>query len=373
MRPVVRRQTSGPPSESSCTIFEDTSDSNTWNGTGTAGGGGGGDGTSSVLSSWCRLPNNHSLTSSTNSSNETGSWNNNLPVVSSPPQDQSGAESPTSNEEDGRVEETAAANPATATPSTTAAEVLPTTTASTPTTTEDAVRRIQESIRNAPDVSFLLQEIRALERLTMTPSAEVGKSPSIPSTIVVEQGMDDCESLTTAQSMPKDSMLKTLRDIKERQKQLRLEQAQRKKLYYAQSRGGGSKSSGGSSTNDITKGSSPRNASKAVQIEYEKGWMLPTSDSPQHEQSHSNNNRARGMKLDFRIAGKVIEGWYSGPLAAATENDGLLLPNGVGIVKFANNNIYMGELQNGKLHGRGTLVYDDDVLKGEFMDNCYVL
>jgi hypothetical protein len=47
-------------------------------------------------------------------------------------------------------------------------------------------------------------------------------------------------------------------------------------------------------------------------------------------------------------------------------------PDGVGTVRFPNGKTYLGEVKNGKLHGRGTLYCKSGVSRGRFQDNVFV-
>ena len=68
----------------------------------------------------------------------------------------------------------------------------------------------------------------------------------------------------------------------------------------------------------------------------------------------------------FRIGGKDEKGCYSGPIERG-------LPSGIGVIRFESGDLYMGELEKGEMHGRGTLVFEKQMLIGEFEHNLFVL
>ena len=47
-------------------------------------------------------------------------------------------------------------------------------------------------------------------------------------------------------------------------------------------------------------------------------------------------------------------------------------PNGVGTVRFSNGDMYLGEVKDGRLHGKGTLYSSESVLRGTFKDNVFL-
>ena len=154
------------------------------------------------------------------------------------------------------------------------------------------------------------------------------------------------------------------------------------------------------------------------------------ADCPPPPIASGNENRASSMPVSLTIGGSTYEGTYSGDLGPHTVNsdssivtdanidndvggvnantddaegwvtnsndchgdvDGdskgqegapLLIPNGVGIIRFTNRDMYMGEMLNGEMHGQGTYIFasnDSDppslqqsaVLRGEFVHNLF--
>lgn len=77
--------------------------------------------------------------------------------------------------------------------------------------------------------------------------------------------------------------------------------------------------------------------------------------------------RIQGLQITLHIGGQVEKGLYSGEL------DDQGCPSGTGIIKFDNNDLYIGELELGKMHGKGTLVFSNAVLRGEFQENLFVV
>lgn len=83
-------------------------------------------------------------------------------------------------------------------------------------------------------------------------------------------------------------------------------------------------------------------------------------------------NKAFGMEVEMDLNDRTLQGLYSGGLDANG------LPSGMGVVKFENNDLYIGDFWNGKMHGHGTLMFDGElgtgaVLKGDFEHNKYVI
>jgi uncharacterized protein YcbK (DUF882 family) len=80
----------------------------------------------------------------------------------------------------------------------------------------------------------------------------------------------------------------------------------------------------------------------------------------------SRNSRYQRPKTFVKIGS--MEGIYTGPLIEGK-------PNGVGAIKFENGSTYLGEVLDGKMHGKGTLYHSDKDLgisRGFFEDNEFV-
>jgi hypothetical protein len=92
-----------------------------------------------------------------------------------------------------------------------------------------------------------------------------------------------------------------------------------------------------------------------------------SSDDDDDNTHHSDKTcRARGMALAFTIGRRSERGWYSGFLKGD-------IPSGTGVIRFQNGDLYMGDMKNGEMHGKGTLVSQDEVLQGDFEHNLYVV
>ena len=111
------------------------------------------------------------------------------------------------------------------------------------------------------------------------------------------------------------------------------------------------------------------------------------------------NLRTKGMFITLDIGAYLESGWYSGSVflehhkccddehydGGDDDNSGThaFIPDGVGIIRFCNNDLYIGEIKYGKMHGKGTLVFDskdetndndsEGVLRGDFVDNLFVV
>lgn len=80
-------------------------------------------------------------------------------------------------------------------------------------------------------------------------------------------------------------------------------------------------------------------------------------------------NRAQDMEINIVMNGQVLRGSYSGALSHSAPRK----PNGVGVIKFDNGDMYMGDVKDGQIHGQGTLVNGDTVLRGDFEHNMFVV
>eukprot|EP00526_Cylindrotheca_closterium_P011204 CAMPEP_0113645322 /NCGR_PEP_ID=MMETSP0017_2-20120614/23882_1 /TAXON_ID=2856 /ORGANISM="Cylindrotheca closterium" /LENGTH=389 /DNA_ID=CAMNT_0000557037 /DNA_START=1 /DNA_END=1170 /DNA_ORIENTATION=+ /assembly_acc=CAM_ASM_000147 len=85
-------------------------------------------------------------------------------------------------------------------------------------------------------------------------------------------------------------------------------------------------------------------------------------------------DRAQNMEIEIKMNGKTIKGSYSGALSHNIgQQQQSRKPNGAGIIKFDNGDMYMGDMKDGQMHGHGTLVHGDTVLRGEFEHNMFVV
>jgi hypothetical protein len=85
--------------------------------------------------------------------------------------------------------------------------------------------------------------------------------------------------------------------------------------------------------------------------------------------------RARNRVVALTAAdGTTRRALYSGDVSSAGE------PNGTGVLRFSSGDLYMGQVQNGQMHGQGTFVVNrkkpqskspPEVLKGTFDRNVY--
>jgi hypothetical protein len=75
--------------------------------------------------------------------------------------------------------------------------------------------------------------------------------------------------------------------------------------------------------------------------------------------------RARRMKVSMN----GLDGAYTGPLSSSG------LPNGTGTIRFKNGDTYLGDLRDGKLHGKGAMYFgakDKTTIRGKFENNVLV-
>jgi hypothetical protein len=89
---------------------------------------------------------------------------------------------------------------------------------------------------------------------------------------------------------------------------------------------------------------------------------------PPYPNYHENDpNRARGVHMALTIGGQILTGVYSGGLVHSK-------PSGMGVLKFdESTNMYMGEMLDGEMHGKGTLMFEDTALRGDFEHNLFVV
>lgn len=80
-------------------------------------------------------------------------------------------------------------------------------------------------------------------------------------------------------------------------------------------------------------------------------------------------DRAQNLEIEVAMNGQTLKGSYSGALSQTVPRK----PNGAGIIKFDNGDMYMGDMKDGQMHGHGTLVNGDTVLRGEFEHNMFVV
>jgi hypothetical protein len=70
------------------------------------------------------------------------------------------------------------------------------------------------------------------------------------------------------------------------------------------------------------------------------------------------------MPFRVKIGIGVEKGSYSGGIVRGR-------PSGKGVVVFENKGMYIGEMKNGEMHGIGTLIFCDSLLRGDFEHNRY--
>ena len=78
-------------------------------------------------------------------------------------------------------------------------------------------------------------------------------------------------------------------------------------------------------------------------------------------------NRAQALRIVVVRNTERLAGTYSGALSPRNSK-----PFGVGVIKFDNGDMYMGDMKDGNMHGHGTLVSRGMVLRGEFQENLFV-
>ena len=93
---------------------------------------------------------------------------------------------------------------------------------------------------------------------------------------------------------------------------------------------------------------------------------------PPPKELSKDSSRAQGISLSIQLHDRPVHGLYSGRV----DSEGR--PSGIGVLKFDNNDMYIGEFQEGMLHGRGTYLFDnetsgDSILRGEFENNKFVI
>ena len=93
----------------------------------------------------------------------------------------------------------------------------------------------------------------------------------------------------------------------------------------------------------------------------------PPQSSAQSEQESPLVTSKSVRRMDITIDG--LDGSYTGPLGWNG------LPHGTGTIRFKNGDTYLGELRNGKLHGKGAMYYfakDKATVRGMFESNALV-
>ena len=79
----------------------------------------------------------------------------------------------------------------------------------------------------------------------------------------------------------------------------------------------------------------------------EKSEASPTSPSPVRTVASHASSPTKARRMKIVING--MEGSYTGPLSTNG------LPNGTGTIRFRNGDTYLGEVEDGRLHGKGTM------------------
>eukprot|EP00980_Cylindrotheca_fusiformis_P008370 scaffold1767_cov71-Cylindrotheca_fusiformis.AAC.2 len=183
----------------------------------------------------------------------------------------------------------------------------------------------------------------------------------IPTTIVVNIKDDDNEndddidncSLVSGLTLPQEIVL--LRTIADNSKKAKAMKSKNK-----------TSSSSSSSSNSMK----ARNKVSSKDHGTNRSSSHRRQRRPTTDQGDLQPNRAHDLEIQLILNGQLMKGTYSGALSHGAPPR---KPNGVGVIKFDNGDMYMGDVQNGKLHGNGTLVNGDTVLRGEFENNLFVL
>lgn len=98
---------------------------------------------------------------------------------------------------------------------------------------------------------------------------------------------------------------------------------------------------------------------KVQTIEKKRAGTVDLGDDPL--------NRAQALRIVVVRNTERLAGTYSGALSPRNSK-----PFGVGVIKFDNGDMYMGDMKDGNMHGHGTLVSRGMVLRGEFQENLFV-
>jgi hypothetical protein len=105
----------------------------------------------------------------------------------------------------------------------------------------------------------------------------------------------------------------------------------------------------------------PKQANTSIDLDLDEPFRLLQSPRSS-EKSFSDSERARRMPIDVN----GLEGNYTGPINA----DGL--PHGNGTIRFKNGDTYLGDLEDGKLHGKGAIYFANKhkpTFRGTFVAN----
>jgi hypothetical protein len=214
-------------------------------------------------------------------------------------------------------------------------------------------RQQQEELRDAVDHELVELKLPKLGDQMKSILPEVKKQEPVPDTIIItnkdyidgdddddddDDDVDNC-SLISGLTLPQEIvLLRTIAETHHHQKQ------QRKKKKQ---------------TNTKTKN---KVSSKSTTSIPSTSRRRPTTDAGDFQP-----NRAQNMEIRLIINGQLVRGTYSGSLSHTAPRR----PNGVGVIKFDNGDMYIGDVKDGNLHGQGTFINGDTVLRGEFEHNLF--
>jgi hypothetical protein len=211
-------------------------------------------------------------------------------------------------------------------------------------------RQQKEELRDAMDHELEELKLPKLEDQLKRILPEVKKQELVPDTIIItskdyidgddDDDIDNC-SLISGLTLPQEIvLLRTIADTHHHQKQ------QRKKKKQTKTKTKNKVSSKSTTSNPSTR------------------RRRPTTDAGDFQP-----NRAQDMEIRLIINGQPVRGTYSGALSHTAPRR----PNGVGVIKFDNGDMYMGDVKDGNIHGLGTFIIGDTVLRGEFEFNLFVV
>ena len=217
----------------------------------------------------------------------------------------------------------------------------------------------QERLREALDKELDELNLPNLEDQAKRIPRKAKNLDWVPDSIVItnrdydeEDELDNC-SLISGLTLPQEITL--LRQIAD-------------KHYHTQKKQEKTKSKSNKSTKTRNKVASSQISFKPADIDIPNAPRRRNS-RPTTDAGDLKPDRAQNMDIEIVINGRTLTGCYSGALSHSTPRR----PNGAGIIKFDNGDMYMGDMKDGQMHGHGTLVNGGTVLRGEFEHNMFVV
>jgi hypothetical protein len=120
----------------------------------------------------------------------------------------------------------------------------------------------------------------------------------------------------------------------------------------------GDSSSDSSSLTDAT----PKQANTSTELDEPVQILRQSPDSPEKPAPAQEPEKVRRMPIEIN----GLEGNYTGPLNTTG------LPHGTGTIRFKNGDTYLGDMDNGRLHGKGAIYFANKrkpTFRGNFVSN----